>query len=227
MDFIYGIFQLIIPIIVVFFIFSTIAKTQKTANSKQTRNLGEKQRTSLGVDRRMKVGVDSQESLLRSAVEHQKGFLGGAPMENTAVSTPKNYQRDYKYDTKAGKKDELQTIKEKQVIQRESEQKQKDVDTAKRDSRYAYDDSYGKGSPAAKKAVKTPTLDLVREVKFRRKSLVEGMGNEFLNYGDQFLKAGNEYLNYKPGGLYGNTKQFDLAKMVMMDATKAKTEEKK
>ena len=227
MDFIFGIFQLIIPIIVVFSIFSTIAKTQKTANSRQPRNLGEKQRTSLGADRRMKVGVDSQEALLKTIKDHQKEFLGGAPMENTAANNTTNYQRNYKYDPKAGKREELQTIKEKQVIQRESEQKKKDMDTAQRDSRYAYDDSYGKSSPTAKKAVKTPTLDLVREVKFRRKSLVEGMGNEFLNYGDQFLKAGNEYLNYKPGGLYGNTKQFDLAKMVMMDATKAKTEEKK
>lgn len=227
MDFIFGIFQLIIPIIVVFSIFSTIAKTQRTANNKQTRNLGEKQRTSLGADRRMKVGVDSQESLLNSINEHQKEFLGGAPMENKVGSNAQNYQRNYKYDPKAGKKDELQTIKEKQVIQRESDQKKKDMDAAKRDLRYAYDESYGKSSPSAKTAVKTPTLDLVREVKFRRKSLVEGMGNEFLNYGNQFLKAGDEYLNYKPGGLYGNTKQFDMAKMVMMDATKAKIEEKK
>jgi len=227
MDFIFGIFQLIIPIIVVFSIFSTIAKAQKTSSSKQTRNLGEKPRTSLGADRRMKVGEDNQELLLKSINEHQKEFLGGAPMETTPASTSKQYQRNYEYDPRAGRKDELQTMKEKQVIQRQSEQKQKDLDTAKRDSRYAYDDSYGKSSPTSKKAVKTPTLDLVREVKFRRKSLVEGMGNEFLNYGDQFLKAGNEYLNYKPGGLYGNTKQFDLAKMVMMDATKAKTEEKK
>ena len=227
MEPIFIILQFIIPIIVIFSIFSTLAKTQKSAGSKLSKNLGEKYRTSLGPDRRMKVGQDSSSTLLQNAEALERAFTGGAPMQSTAKNPQKSYDRNYNYVPRVDKPEDFKNMKTQQDLQRNTSMKTKQEEDAKRESRYAYDGSYSKNAPDAKKLKSTTQLNLVREVKFRRKSLVEGMGNEFIKYGDQFLKAGNEYLNYKPGGLYGSTIQFDLEKSVMMTATKAKATENK
>ena len=221
------IIQFIIPLIVIFFIFSTLATTQKNAGKKLSNNLGEKPRTSLGPDRRMRVGQDNSSELLKSAEEHQREFTGGAPMQTTVKNPQKSYDRNYNYVPRVDKPEDFKNMKTQQELQRDTSMRSKQEEDAKRESRYAYDGSYSKNSPDARKFKSTTQLNLVKEVKFRRKSLVEGMGNEFIKYGDQFLTAGNEYLNYKPGGLYGSTIQFDLEKSVMMTATKAKTTEKK
>lgn len=105
------------------------------------------------------------------------------------------------------------TMRDGQTVLREQMKKE-------RDKRYASDQDKTRVTQAPAEGKDKVAFDTY--IPPRSDSFIAGMGNSFLNYSDQFLRAGDSYLNYKPGGLYGySSKSYEEA-LKKTDAIKAK-----
>jgi hypothetical protein len=129
-------------------------------------------------------------------------------------------ERDLRYEgdkytgASSPKNQGTNTMRDGQTVLREQMKKE-------RDKRYAGDQDKTRVASSAPTDGK-PQAAFDTYIPPRSDSFIAGMGNSFLNYADQFLRAGDSYLNYKPGGLYGfSSKSYEEA-LKKTDAMKAK-----
>lgn len=128
-------------------------------------------------------------------------------------------ERDLRYEgdkytgASSPKNQGTNTMRDGQTVLREQMKKE-------RDKRYAGDQDKTRVPAAPADGKVQAAFDTY--IPPRSDSFIAGMGNTYLKYADQFLRAGDSYLNYKPGGLYGySSKSYEEA-LKKTDAIKAR-----
>lgn len=110
-----------------------------------------------------------------------------------------------------------------------SQSKSSTRDQIEREKRYSYDtqgyeskaSNYGKAPEAALQKVSTGVAMSAAAQK-RQESFIGGMGSEFLDSADQYLKMGDYHLTHKPGGLYSYSgSNYDLKTLNLKGVTPA------
>lgn len=136
-------------------------------------------------------------------VEPSGGRSTYIPGRTEPLSTMKQTQEDQRATSK------LERDKRYQYDGQSSQSKSSTRDQIEREKRYSYDtqgyeskaSNYVKAPGAVLQQISTGVALSAAAVK-RQESFIGGMGSEFLDSADQYLKMGDYHLTYKPGGLY-------------------------